>query len=92
MRISARHAKGVSRLHLSARLMTEFPMHFFKYYIIRRHITGGLNGLRYASLQAGCRFLRIYRMMFTSWRDQIDTPQSEDPSGEFMSECNVRNR
>jgi len=92
MWMSMQHAETLSPLHLAARLVTEFPMHFFKYYIIRRHVTGGLNGLRYASLQAGCRFLRIYRMMFTSWRDQIDMPQSEDPSGEFMSECNVRNR
>jgi hypothetical protein len=92
MWISMQHAETLSPLHLSARLVTEFPMHFFKYYIIRRHITGGLNGLRYASLQAGCRFLRIYRMIFTNWRAQIDTASLEDNSDELMTECNARNR
>jgi glycosyltransferase involved in cell wall biosynthesis len=47
-----------------SRLLTEFPMNFFKYYIIRRHCTGGLTGLRYASIQSGFRFLKIYRI----WR------------------------
>jgi hypothetical protein len=46
------------------RLLTELPMNFIKYYFIRRHCTGGLRGLRYASIQAGFRFLKIYRI----WR------------------------
>ncbi len=47
-----------------SRLLTEFPMNFIKYYLIRRHCTGGLTGLRYASIQASFRFLKIYRI----WR------------------------
>lgn len=78
MRMSMNRAETLSRLHLSARLITEFPMHFFKYYIIRRHITGGLNGLRYASLQASYRFLRIYRMKRSN-----PSPQEYLPSVEY---------
>lgn len=47
------------------RLFTELPMNFFKYYIIRRHCMGGFTGLRYASIQAWYRFLKIYRI----WRE-----------------------
>ncbi len=53
-----------SKLVLAARLPIELPVNFFKYYVVRRHWTGGLTGLRYASIQAGFRFLKIYRM----WR------------------------
>jgi glycosyltransferase involved in cell wall biosynthesis len=46
------------------RLLSELPMNFFKYYIVRRHFTGGLKGLRFAVIQATYRFLKIYRI----WR------------------------
>jgi glycosyltransferase involved in cell wall biosynthesis len=49
---------------LKPRLLSEFPMNFFKYYIVRRHCMGGLKGLRYALIQARYRFLKIYRI----WR------------------------
>lgn len=92
MWMSIQRAETLSPLHLAVRLVTEFPMHFFKYYIIRRHFTGGFDGLRYTSLQAKYRFFRIHRMIFTSWRAQIDTSQSEDHSDELIPECNKRNR
>jgi glycosyltransferase involved in cell wall biosynthesis len=63
MWISIQHADALSRLQLFSRLFTEFPMHFFKYYIIRRHFTGGVAGLKYALLQGKYRHLRIYRML-----------------------------
>jgi glycosyltransferase involved in cell wall biosynthesis len=56
------------------RLLTELPTNFFKYYIVRRHCMGGLTGLRYASIQAGYRFLKIYRM----WRR---SGEKSEPSG-----------
>jgi glycosyltransferase involved in cell wall biosynthesis len=46
------------------RLLSELPMNFFKYYIVRRHFTGGVKGLRFAVIQATYRFLKIYRI----WR------------------------
>jgi glycosyltransferase involved in cell wall biosynthesis len=53
----------ISTWKLLPRLITEFPMHFFKYYVVRRHFTGGVVGLRYAFLQAWYRFLKIYRLL-----------------------------
>ncbi|WP_045835986.1 glycosyltransferase family 2 protein [Hyphomicrobium sp. 99] len=53
-----------SKLELASRLLIELPMNFFKYYVVRRHCTGGLKGLRYAWIQARYRFLKIYRL----WR------------------------
>jgi glycosyltransferase involved in cell wall biosynthesis len=50
---------------IGLRLFTELPMNFFKYYIIRRHCMGGFTDLRYASIQAWYRFLKIYRI----WRE-----------------------
>ena len=50
-----------------AALMTEMPMNFLKYYITRRHFTGGVMGLRYAAIQSWYRFLKIYRV----WRERM---------------------
>jgi glycosyltransferase involved in cell wall biosynthesis len=44
------------------RLISELPMNFFKYYFVRRHCMGAFTGLRYASIQARYRFLKIYRI------------------------------
>ncbi|MFT3731056.1 MAG: glycosyltransferase family 2 protein [Hyphomicrobium sp.] len=49
---------------LRLRLLSELPMNFFKYYVVRRHCMGGLKGLRYAAIQASYRYLKIYRI----WR------------------------
>jgi len=58
------------------RLLSEFPMNFFKYYLVRRHFTGGFTGLRYALIQARFRFLKIYRI----WRTGNDKSKSEGPA------------
>ena len=42
--------------------MTEFPLSFFKYYIWRTHIFGGLMGFQYAMIMSFYRFVRIVRM------------------------------
>jgi glycosyltransferase involved in cell wall biosynthesis len=47
---------------VTPRLLSELPMNFIKYYFVRRHCMGGLKGLRYASIQARYRFLKIYRI------------------------------
>jgi len=62
--ILVENARPSSKARLATRLPIELPVNFFKYYIVRRHWTGGLTGLRYASIQASFRFLKIYRM----WR------------------------
>jgi glycosyltransferase involved in cell wall biosynthesis len=66
MWISARLAEPRSTVKLLARLATEFPMNFFKYYIVRRHCTGGMKGLRFAAIQAQYRLLRVYRLWSVS--------------------------
>lgn len=52
------------RWKIIPRLMSEMPMHFFKYYVVRGHFTGGWTGLKYASLQSWYRFKKIQRL----WR------------------------
>ena len=54
---------------LSVRLVSEYPMNFFKYYVIRRHFTGGVKGFRYAAIQARFRFLKVYRIWRLSIQD-----------------------
>lgn len=53
-------------------LTIEFPMNFYKYYIVRRHVTGGFTSLRYASTQAWYRSAKLYRR----WRQQR-TPHTQ---------------
>ncbi len=62
--------------NLGLRLRSEFPMNFFKYYVVRRHFTGGWKGLRYALIQARYRFLKIYRI----WRLKGSKPESPRPA------------
>jgi glycosyltransferase involved in cell wall biosynthesis len=60
---NAAHARQKSRVRLCVRLVTEFPMTFFKYYFVRGHIFGGLMGFQYAMIVAFFRFVRIMRML-----------------------------
>ncbi|MBS0250204.1 MAG: glycosyltransferase family 2 protein [Proteobacteria bacterium] len=64
MLLSAKHAQNSSQVALLARLLLETPNNFFKYYIVRRHFTGGFKGLKYAWIQASYRQLKIVHM----WR------------------------
>ena len=64
MWLMVENAGSMSKWMLAPRLLIELPVNFFKYYVVRRHWTGGLVGLRYASIQARFRFLKIYRI----WR------------------------
>jgi hypothetical protein len=47
---------------LGARLVFEFPYTFFKFYIIRRYMLGGIDGLIMAVVSAFGRFIRIAMM------------------------------
>jgi len=77
MLLSARHANS-STAALAARIVLEFPVNFFKYYINRRHFMGGLNGLRYSWIQADYRLLKIFHM----WRERTSrssrSPEASD--------------
>ena len=77
MLLSARHANS-STAALAARIVLEFPVNFFKYYINRRHFMGGLNGLRYSWIQADYRLLKIFHM----WREKTSrsrrSPEASD--------------
>ncbi len=42
------------------RLLFEFPFQFFKYYILRRHIFGGMDGFVYSAALAAGRWMRIF--------------------------------
>jgi len=66
MSLAAEHAPISNSALTLARLTIEFPLNFYKYYIVRRHITGGFTGIRYAALQARFRAAKVYRL----WRRQ----------------------
>jgi hypothetical protein len=72
MSLSVAHAVGRNRTFTLGRLAIEFPMNFYKYYIIRRHITGGVMGLQYAAIQSWFRVVKVYRL----WR-QPRTPHAQ---------------
>jgi hypothetical protein len=47
---------------LRLRLGTELPVTFLKYYIGRRHVTGGVMGFIVTSIIAYYRWMRVVRM------------------------------
>jgi len=48
---------------LRLRLVSEFPMSFFKFYLLRGHITGGARGFVFSMIAAQGRWLRIAKML-----------------------------
>jgi glycosyltransferase involved in cell wall biosynthesis len=58
----AKHAKRRPLWQLWLRLATEMPTTFFKYYIGRRHFTGGWMGVKVAGIISYYRWLRIVHM------------------------------
>ncbi len=60
---NARWSKPKNKWVLLARYITEFPINFLKYYLGRRHFTGGLMGLHCASIIAYYRLVRVWRLM-----------------------------
>lgn len=48
---------------LCFRLLTEFPLHFIKVYLFRRHFTGGVHGLAVAAIIARARWRRIKKLL-----------------------------
>lgn len=68
-RYNAEHSKRKASFALRLRLITEFPMAFFRYYFWRRHFTGGLMGFQIAMSAAYGRFARIAFMLEKAERD-----------------------
>jgi len=66
MSLAAANAPTNNPTFTLARLTIEYPLNFYKYYIVRRHITGGFTGVRYAAMQAWFRSAKVYRL----WRRQ----------------------
>ncbi|MBK0399859.1 glycosyltransferase family 2 protein [Limibaculum sp. M0105] len=60
---SAETAKPRSRSGLILRLPFEFPLVFLKFYLLRRHITGGWKGLAFSIVAAFGRTLRVIKML-----------------------------
>jgi glycosyltransferase involved in cell wall biosynthesis len=52
-----------TRLGLVLRLPIEYPRLFIKYYILKRHFTGGLTGLRIAHTLAAVRANRVLKLL-----------------------------
>ena len=59
---NAENSKLKSALELNARLITELPWNFLKYYFVRTHVTGGMMGFQFAAITAFYRWVRIVRM------------------------------
>jgi glycosyltransferase involved in cell wall biosynthesis len=67
-RYFADHAKAKSAGMLRLRLLFEFPAAFIRYYVLRRHFTGGLMGFQSSMIGATSRFARIARMLEAAQR------------------------
>ncbi len=60
---NARWSQPKNKWALRCRYITEFPFNFVKYYLLRRHFTGGWMGLECASILAYYRLVRVKRLM-----------------------------
>ena len=60
---NALHSKPKSTQALLVRSAVDLPWNFFKYYVIRTHMLGGVTGLRFAWITAYYRWQRILRML-----------------------------
>lgn len=60
--LAAKTLKRKKRWLLAARLISEYPMAFCKYYLLHGHITGGRYGLQVAHIKAHARWRRIAKM------------------------------
>jgi glycosyltransferase involved in cell wall biosynthesis len=60
---SAQHTPERRARGLKRRLVVEFPLAFLKYYVLRRHYSGGWKGFYFALCQAFMRTTRIAKML-----------------------------
>ena len=76
-RYNADNTKLKSVGYLRLRLLFEFPATFFKYYVMRRHFTGGLMGFQSSMIGAYSRFARIARMLEAAQKSNAAVTRSE---------------
>jgi glycosyltransferase involved in cell wall biosynthesis len=60
---SAEHARSRARWGLLLRLPFEMPLAFMRFYVLRRHVTGGWRGFMFALATAFMRTLRVAKML-----------------------------
>ncbi|RTL60496.1 MAG: glycosyltransferase family 2 protein [Hyphomicrobiales bacterium] len=70
----ARYLAGLRRSSMAPplmwlRLLVEFPISFFRYYVVRTHILGGIPGLKFALYNSKFRWLRIWYMLSAERRE-----------------------
>jgi glycosyltransferase involved in cell wall biosynthesis len=78
MLLSAEHARPLSKTKLLLRLAFELPINFFKYYVVRRHFTGGFDGLRFSWIQATYRRAKVAHMWRYRALEEKNGPQAGD--------------
>jgi glycosyltransferase involved in cell wall biosynthesis len=61
--LQAASLESPPRAVLLIRLPVEMPWCFLKYYLLRRHFTGGVKGFIFASVNAFFRFLKLAKML-----------------------------
>ncbi len=59
----AEAARPRARWLLLVRLWTELPVAFLKFYLLRRHVTGGWKGVAFSGVAAFARWLRIVKLL-----------------------------
>ena len=67
---------------LALRLPFEFPVAFTKYYVLRRHFTGGRKGFTFAMINAFFRFLRVVKLLeatAASKQRRLNSPDNPAP-------------
>lgn len=67
------HSKKRSLSYLKLRLAFEFPLNFIKFYVIRRHFTGGWKGFYFSLTHAFMRTTRIAKMLEAATAPEADT-------------------
>ena len=76
-RYNADHSKRKSAGILRFRLLFEFPASFLRYYVMRRHFTGGLLGFQTSMIGAFSRYARIARMLEAAERPERAAARAE---------------
>jgi hypothetical protein len=86
---SALHASTRSSANLRLRSVIEWPLVFVKYYLSRRHFTGGQIGFSYCTIMARYRRKRILRMLALN-EAKRDLDSSEAPVDTIVSREHLR--
>ncbi len=75
--LQANTMKKRSIWKLKLRLLSEFPLGFLKFYILRRHITGGFEGFTRALAGASFRYFRIAKMLELAQKQHANHPDKK---------------